>query len=201
MGDQHYFADFVSLCAHVWFEGKENAEVPVDGVPVCSVCRKKLDVHWAKVTRAVSEARCLRTQVHAFHVAMGAPNGTTPMVPSEERVKFRLRLIAEEFFELIEAAGMPSTAQGMQSLLSIALPYGVKVDLPAFVDAMADLDYVVEGTRLEFGVDGAPIAAAVHAANMVKAGGPVREDGKILKPLGWMPPDIEGELRKQGWTG
>jgi hypothetical protein len=26
-----------------------------------------------------------------------------------------------------------------------------------------------------------------------------RADGKILKPEGWKPPDIEGELRAQGW--
>jgi len=143
----------------------------------------------------------LREQVHEFHVAMGAPNGTTPSVPPDERVWLRLSLISEEFFELLEAAGIsPSTTDGMQALLRMAAPYGLSVDLPTFVDAMADLDYVVEGTRLEFGVDGAPIAAAVHAANMAKAGGPVREDGKRLKPPGWTPPDIEGELRKQGWT-
>jgi predicted HAD superfamily Cof-like phosphohydrolase len=27
-----------------------------------------------------------------------------------------------------------------------------------------------------------------------------REDGKILKPEGWTPPDIEGVLRQHGWT-
>jgi predicted HAD superfamily Cof-like phosphohydrolase len=158
---------------------------------------------WAERPRLMlsGKLKTLREQVHEFHVAMGAPNGTTPSVPSDERVWLRLSLISEEFFELLEAAGISlSTTQGMQSLLRMAIPYGLKVDLPAFVDAMADLDYVVEGTRLEFGVDGAPIAAAVHAANMAKAGGPVREDGKRLKPPGWTPPDIEGELRKQGWT-
>jgi predicted HAD superfamily Cof-like phosphohydrolase len=63
---------------------------------------------------------------------------------------------------------------------------------------MADLDYVVEGTRLEFGIDGEPIAAEVHRANMAKTEGPVAPDGKRLKPPGWTPPDIAGVLRKQG---
>ena len=76
----------------------------------------------------------------------------------------------------------------------------IKVRLPEFIDATHDLDYVVEGTRLECGVDGAPIAAEVHRANMAKAHGPMREDGKRLKPEGWTPPDIEGELVKQGWV-
>jgi len=29
----------------------------------------------------------------------------------------------------------------------------------------------------------------------------VRDDGKVIKPPSWSPPDIEGELRKQGWNG
>ena len=73
--------------------------------------------------------------------------------------------------------------------------------IPAFADALADLDYVIEGTRLEFGIDGWPIAQAVHKSNMAKVGSKVREDGKILKGPDWTPPDIAGELRKQGWSG
>jgi predicted HAD superfamily Cof-like phosphohydrolase len=75
----------------------------------------------------------------------------------------------------------------------------IRVDLPELADALADLDYVVEGARLEFGINGAPIATEVHRANMAKLDGPVREDGKKQKPEGWKPPDIESELRKQGW--
>ena len=74
-------------------------------------------------------------------------------------------------------------------------------NLVELVDALADLDYVVEGTRIEFGINGKPIADAVHAANMAKVGGGIRGDGKINKPEGWQPPDIAGELRKQGWEG
>jgi hypothetical protein len=32
---------------------------------------------------------------------------------------------------------------------------------------------------------------------MAKVGGPVRPDGKKLKPEGWQPPDIAGILRAQ----
>ncbi len=52
------------------------------------------------------------------------------------------------------------------------------------------------------GVDSRPIQLAIHHANMAKKDGPKREsDGKRLKPPGWKPADIEGELRKQGWLG
>jgi|SRR5580693_33261 predicted HAD superfamily Cof-like phosphohydrolase len=67
-------------------------------------------------------------------------------------------------------------------------------------DGMADLDYVVEGTRLEYGIDGEPIAELVHAANMLKIPD-VDAHGKTKKPEGWVPPDsaIGTELTRQGF--
>lgn len=144
----------------------------------------------------------LRSQVAEFHKAFGVPDATTPAVPSDERVRLRLRLVAEEFFELLAASSaltrydLESIEEGVREFIDDT---GTVVDLPAFADALADLDYVIEGTRLEFGIDGAPIAAEVHRANMAKLGGGARADGKITKPAGWTPPDIAGELRKQGW--
>lgn len=44
-----------------------------------------------------------------------------------------------------------------------------------------------------------PLWQDVHRANMAKTTGPVRADGKRLKPEGWQPPDIAGVLRVQGW--
>ena len=75
----------------------------------------------------------------------------------------------------------------------------INVDLPKAIDALADLDYVVEGSRLSFGVHGDAIADEVHRANMTKMGGGRDEHGKVKKPEGWTPPDIEKCLRDQGW--
>jgi predicted HAD superfamily Cof-like phosphohydrolase len=66
-------------------------------------------------------------------------------------------------------------------------------------DALGDTDYVTEGFRQECGIDGRPIAALIHAANMQKLAGPVDPvTQKKLKPEGWTPPDIGAELRRQG---
>ncbi len=147
----------------------------------------------------------LRVQVREFHIVMGFPVAETPTVPDDERVRLRLRLIAEEFFETMVAAMPSQTAAIEESYTSLAGAINdigsINVDLPAFIDGLADMEYVQEGTRIEFGVNGYPIAEEVHRANMTKASGPVREDGKKLKPPGFVPPDIAGELRKQGWTG
>lgn len=51
------------------------------------------------------------------------------------------------------------------------------------------------------GVDAMPVFAEVHLANMRKLGPdglPIkREDGKVLKPEGWTPPDIQRVLDEQ----
>lgn len=151
----------------------------------------------------------IRRQVQEFHRATDHPVVDRPLVPPEDRVRLRMKLVAEEAFEFLEAclylgAHRRSDAefQEVKDLLrGIIEVCPLDVDLPKAVDALADLDYVVEGSRLEFGVDGTPIAAEVHRANMAKVGGPVREDGKRLKPPGWEPPDIERVLREQGWSG
>lgn len=145
----------------------------------------------------------IRDQVLEFHRAMEQPVLDVPQVPPDERVRFRLRFIAEEFFELLEAClhdteewELDWLKEDLNTYINLAL---VRVDLPLVADALADIDYVVEGTRLEFGIDGGPVAAEVHRANMMKASGPVRADGKRLKPDGFRPPDVEGVLLSQGW--
>jgi predicted HAD superfamily Cof-like phosphohydrolase len=156
--------------------------------------------------RLLRARQSVRDQVLEFHRVVGQPIGEKPAVPSDERVRLRLSLVAEEFFELLTATGLGSkwdaVLDAQDSIKDAIKEFPIiKVDMPGFIDALADLDYVIEGARIEFGVDGGPIAAEVHRANMTKAGGPLRPDGKRLKPEGFKPPDIEGELKKQGWRG
>jgi predicted HAD superfamily Cof-like phosphohydrolase len=161
----------------------------------------------------------IRDQVEEFHRAMGVPVLERPAVPPDERVRLRLRLVAEEFFELLRAAlverELPAENEDEDKehhqdcvlecaagiVLTAIADDDLRVDLPEFADALADLDYVIEGARLEFGIDGAPVAAGVHAANLAKVGGGKRADGKVQKPEGWQPFDVAAELRRQGWRG
>jgi len=144
----------------------------------------------------------LSEQVREFHRAMGQPVLERPTVPHDDRVRLRLRLIAEEFVELLESSLVmveSERADLRRYVRQVVDEYTVLVHLPSAVDALADLDYVIEGTRAEFGVDGEPVAALVHAANMAKVGGKPDANGKIQKPEGWQAPDIEEELTRQGW--
>lgn len=160
----------------------------------------ELDAAIKEARRVAMTEFGIREQVLAFHRKFGQPIAEKPAAPAVERSRLRIALIAEEFCEFLQAAGVPRAlvidigATIIQSTRELYPP-----DVEQLADALGDLDYVVEGTRLEYGINGEPIAAAIHAANMAKEGGRMRADGKILKPAGWMAPDIAGELRKQGW--
>lgn len=115
-----------------------------------------------------------QAQVRDFMRAIGqpSPNDLQVNLPPE-RLALRRRLIAEEAKEFEEAATVPDQ-----------------------IDALCDLLYVTYGAAVEMGIDLESFFELVHEANLRKVPGPVREDGKKLKPEGWKPPDIEGELHR-----
>lgn len=113
-----------------------------------------------------------------FHEKYDAPFSDVPeQIDVKDRLR-RARLIFSEASEFLEAADTD--------------------DFGEMVDALADLLVVVYGAAVEMGVDLEPVFAEVHRSNMSKNGGK-DAGGKILKGPGWSPPDIIGELRKQGY--
>lgn len=155
----------------------------------------------------------IRGQVLEFHRICEIPSLEMLQIPNDDRVRLRLRLVMEEAFEFLVACLMKpdGSIQSIdmsdrivwlrQSLAELINESKIEVDLPEAIDGLGDLDYVVEGTRLEFGVDGGSVADEIHRANMQKGSGPVRADGKRLKPENFQPPDIATVLRRQGWKG
>lgn len=146
----------------------------------------------------------INQQVREFMTQMQQYIGLTLGVPPDPIVRLRAELVIEEALEFVEAcfdfSRFASLVPYREELVRLIRTQPVKVDVPKAVDALADTDYVVEGARIAFGVEGEPIARVVHEANMRKTQGPVDPiTGKKLKPLGWVPPDIRGELAKQGW--
>lgn len=120
-------------------------------------------------------SRIMQDQVKAFMHAMEQEVPLGPKVPSLKVQKLRVELINEEVNELIKAIGnTPDNELG--TLIHIA-------------DALADILYVVHGCAVAYGLDMTPIFNTVHACNMHKTTGPVREDGKKLKPPGWIGPE------------
>jgi len=79
-------------------------------------------------------------------------------------------------------------------------------DPVGMLDGLCDLLYVTFGSLVSAGVDADPYFEEVHSTNMKKLGPdgqPLRrEDGKLLKPPGWKPPDLAGifeDLRRESY--
>lgn len=120
--------------------------------------------------------KTLLNDVAAFHKACDVPILDVPKFPSSERMTLRIKLIEEEVSETILAIGRAE-------------------DICEVADGIADAIYVLVGTALEYGIPLDRVWNEVQRANMAKidpSTGKVikREDGKVLKPLGWVSPDI-----------
>ena len=117
-------------------------------------------------------------QVQEFHETYGLPVLDQPSISDEKTNALRINLLAEELDELKEAL-----EQG---------------DLIETLDALIDLQYVLDGAFLSFGLQHVKDTAfnEVHRSNMSKLGEdgkPIRResDGKVLKGPDYFKPDIK----------
>lgn len=148
-------------------------------------------------------------QVADFHRTFKAPILDSPQIPSADRCKLRVSLIAEELKELQEAIE--------------------NNDLVEVADALCDIQYVLSGAVLEFGLGEkfVDLFNEVQRSNMSKAcstheeaeatvihyfekdgtEAKIMEDGdkflvyrsadnKVLKSVGYSPADLKGILEK-----
>jgi predicted HAD superfamily Cof-like phosphohydrolase len=90
-------------------------------------------------------------QVAQFHQTFGAPIVDKPSIPSVERCQLRVSLLAEELDELKEAIAAK--------------------DIVEIADALCDLQYVLSGAVLEFGMGEkfVELFNEVQRSNMSKA--------------------------------
>lgn len=117
------------------------------------------------------------TDVKDFHVAFGQRVGNKSELPDDNERHLRIRLLEEEFEEY-------RMAEYENNLVEIA-------------DALADIIYIACGTAVSYGIPLDKIFEEVHRSNMAKLvdGKPLyREDGKVMKPQGWRPPNIKDLL-------
>lgn len=116
------------------------------------------------------------TSVEEFHRKFLVNIENAPCIPLE-RTELRVSLIQEELNELKDAIK--------------------ENNLTEVLDALVDLQYVLSGTIIEFGLQHIFEDAfrEVHSSNMTKLdadGNPIfREDGKVMKSELWRPPNLK----------
>lgn len=117
--------------------------------------------------------------VKEFHEKHKHMIGPEPHLPPVSTLLLRVRLIVEEASEFIAAVNTD--------------------DMIGIADALADILYVTYGAAVVLGIDMEPICREVQRSNMTKAVNNVDKSGKVLKSTEFEPPDIAGELIRQGW--
>ena len=121
--------------------------------------------------------------VREFHEAFGHPVADSPGLIADERAWLRYDLISEELSELFDAI--------------------LAGDMVAIADALGDLDYVVQGAFLEWGIPELDTVREIHRSNMSKMGAdgkPIyKPNGKVAKGPNFEEPDLEGVLINAGW--
>ena len=110
-----------------------------------------------------------------FNDAFEIPKLESPGLSSKEMIELRIKLLREEVEEYAEAA--------------------LSGDLVEVLDALADIGYILAGTIVNHGMQNIYDDAfdEVHSSNMAKlVDGKVlrRDDGKVMKPEGWQPPQL-----------
>ena len=133
-------------------------------------------------------------RIREFHETMGSAHPNLPQMPSVDTLTLRRTLIEEEVAEVMHAFAQALTlaerATGDES-----------AELAHLVHELADLLYVTYGAMTACGVDADAVFAEVHRANMQKASGPRRADGKVLKPPDFKSADVAAVLARQTENG
>lgn len=144
-------------------------------------------------------------QVREFHEKFGHPVNDKPVdltALDPKLILLRLDLIAEEFFELLEATFSKDASETMQTAWSNVFDDHDdlnedgewNLDRVEMADAIGDLDYVLSGLAHVGGIPHDKVVDEIHRSNMSKLGADgkpiLRSDGKILKGPGYFRPEI-----------
>lgn len=115
--------------------------------------------------------------VREFHNCFNIENRETPGIPDKRTCLIRLQLLQEELGEL---------AHGLAS-----------GDVVECLDALGDLQYVLDGTFLALGLDKYKMEAVreIHRSNMTKLGDDgkpiLNEAGRVVKSSNYEPPNLK----------
>lgn len=148
--------------------------------------------------------------VKQFTEESGYPVPKNPMVMNEEEIRFIIRMVMSELSEM--AATVTTDESECRTFMENCLKdidlcknyqYNTDVEkIAAQADSMVDAWYYMLNTSTKKGVNLSKLFDVIHKANMDKRDPETgkfirRDDGKIMKPANWQPPNIEGEIEQQ----
>ncbi len=148
--------------------------------------------------------------VKQFTQETGSVIPIIPTLMTKDETFFLIKMMLDEIMELA-ATVSPSTEAKYNMIKMICeskdIPKIASSDtyiMAEQYDALVDCYYYSLNAAAKKGVNLSDIFKVVHQANMNKKIDGVfmkREDGKIMKPKGWVSPDIEAEIIRQTKNG
>ena len=155
-------------------------------------------------------------KVREFTSGTGSTCPDKPIAMSKDSVKFIIRMVVSELDEL--ACTVTETPEERDAFMQECLDtrdkcknlsgkggcYKTDTELiSSQFDALVDSWYYSLNIAAKHGVNMSSMFNIVHNANMAKRD-PVtgkfnkrESDGKVIKPFGWKPPDVEAEIKRQ----
>lgn len=130
------------------------------------------------------------------------PASLDPSIIPTDRLHLKMKLIAEEFIELVEAVYGEAAGAVLTEAWEAAeaLDDGTR-DVVGAADALGDLQVVENGFAIEARIPVDAVLAEVHLSNLSKLdenGRPLRSDGtdgkpknKIIKGVNYFEPDLK----------
>jgi predicted HAD superfamily Cof-like phosphohydrolase len=159
----------------------------------------------------MTEIKSNSDDVREFTSGAGQPTPDYPCVMENADVIFLTKMILDETMELMATILPPKESKNIMKKLideSKDIPQEKYEEGEEYkkiadqADALVDIYYYSLNAACKKGINLSSIFNVVHSANMDKRD-PItnkflkREDGKIIKPKGWKPPDVEGEIKRQ----
>ena len=151
--------------------------------------------------------------VREFTAGAGQPTPSFPSSMTDDEVLFLTKMILDETMELMATILPPNEAkEKMKNMIDASkdLPQEVYAKdgseeykkIADQADALVDVYYYSQNAACKKGINLSSIFGLVHAANMAKRDPETgkflkRADGKIIKPKGWTPPNVEAEIQRQ----
>lgn len=148
--------------------------------------------------------------IRRFHEAAGLPVELEATIPPDEVRYLRRSLAFSSTVELVVALGpdgkVPEVAKELADVLVVAYgtaeAYGIDLDKAFEIVMEANLRKIpdcpdCEGSGYLSSGPGRLFKGCGYCGTTGKAAPLRREDGKILKPEGWDPPDLQWALRRR----
>merc|ERR1711879_290926 len=148
-----------------------------------------------------------------FTFESGKPTPGKPQVMTEVDVQFISKMILDEMLELL--ATLKTSQESKAALIDLVTKAeelkkeeysdnheGMVQQVAAQADALVDIQYYMLNCAAKKGFNMSSIFGVVHAANMAKRNPDTgrfekNADGKVIKPPGWKPPNVDGEVARQ----